>query len=115
MTAKNLILNENKSECMLFGSANALRKYEHFQRITVWLSSIDIVAVVRNLGVFVDNKLSMKNHILHVVRICNYHIRNIAFIRKYLSEDTLKTVICNHVLSRLDYCNSIYHGLKITY
>ena len=43
--------------------------------------------------------------------MCNYHIRNIAFIRKYLSESALKTAICNHVLSRLDYCNSLYYGL----
>ena len=111
MTAKNLKLNENKTECMLFGSANALKKYEHLKKITVGSSSIDIVTVVRNLGVYVDDKLSMKNHILYIARICNYHIRNIAFIKKYLSEDTLKTVICNHVLSRLDYCNSVYYGL----
>ena len=39
------------------------------------------------------------------------NIRNIAFIRKYLNEDTLKSAICNHVLSRLDYCNSLYYGL----
>ena len=82
-----------KNECMLFGSANTLKKYEHFQKITVGSSSVDVVTVVRNLGVYIDNKLSMNNHILHVVKTCNYHIRNIAFIRKYLSEDILKTVI----------------------
>ena len=109
--SKKLKLNENKTECMLFGSANTLKKYEHFQKITIGSSSVDVVTVVRNLGVYIDNRLSMKNHILHVVKTCNYHIRNIAFIRKYLSEDTLKTVICNHVLSRLDYCNSVYYGL----
>ena len=59
----------------------------------------------------VDNKLTLKDHILHTVKVCNYHIRNIAFIRKYLNEDALKTAICNHVLSRLDYCNSLYYGL----
>ena len=66
---------------------------------------------MRNLGVFVDNKLTIKKQILHIAKICNFHIRNIAFIRKYLNEDALKTVICNHVLSRLDFCNSIYYGL----
>ena len=53
----------------------------------------------------------MKNHVLQTVKTCNYHIRNIAFIRKYLNGDALKTAISNHVLSRLDYCNSLYYGL----
>ena len=111
MTAKKLKLNEDKTECMLFGTANAIRKYEHFKTITIGSSTINIVTVVRNLGVFIDNNLSMKEHVLKTVKICNHHIRNIAFIKKYLNEDTLKSVICNHVLSRLDYCNSIYQGL----
>ena len=96
---------------MLFGSANTLKKYEHLKKISAGSSGIGIVTVMRNLGVNVDDKLSMKNHILYVVRTCNYHIRNIAFIRKYLSEDTLKTVICNLIISRLEYCNSVYDGV----
>ena len=59
----------------------------------------------------VDNKLSMKNHVLQTVKTCNNNIRNIAFIKKYLNESALRTAISNHVLSRLDYCNSIYYGL----
>ena len=86
-------------------------KYEHFQRITIGTSIINVATVVRDLGIFVDNKLSMKNHILQVVKTSNYHLRNIGFIRKYLNEDALKTVICSHILSRLDYCNSLYYGL----
>ena len=42
---------------------------------------------------------------------CNHHLRNIPFIRKYLNEDTLKMLIHNYVLSRLDYCNSVYYKL----
>ena len=112
MIVKKLKLNEEKTECMLFGSVSALKKYENFQSICIGSSNIDVKKVVKNLGVLIDNKLSMKNHILHIVKTCNYYIRNIAFIRKYLTEDTLKTVIYNHVLSRLDYCNAIYHGLQ---
>ena len=111
MTAKKLKLNEDKTECMLFGTAKATRKYEFFKTVTIGSSTINVVTIVRNLGVLIDNTLSMKDHILNTVKICNHHIRNIAFIRKYLNEDTLKKVICNHVLSRLDYCNSVYQGL----
>ena len=56
----------------------------------------------------------MKNQISNTVKVCNHHLRNFAFIRYiyiYLNEDTLKMLIHNHVITRLDYCNSIYHKL----
>ena len=96
---------------MLFGSTHTLKKYDHLENITIGLSIINIKKVVRDLGVQVDSTLSMKNQVLQTVKMCNFNIRNIAFIRKYLNEDALKTAICNYVLSRLDYCNSLYKGL----
>ena len=53
----------------------------------------------------------MDSQINNVIRISGYHLRNIAFLRKYLDEDSVKKLICNCVISRLDYCNSIYYGL----
>ena len=99
---------------MLFGTKNALKNYEQFQHIMIGASNIKIVPVVRNLGVYIDSNLTMKNQISNTVKVCNHHLRNITFIRKYLNEDTLKTLIHNHVISRLDYCNSVYHRLPNT-
>ena len=76
--------------------------------------NIKIVPVVRNFGVYIDSNLTMKNQISNTVKVCNHHLRNITFIRKYLNEDTLKMLIHNHVISRLDYCNSVYHKLPNT-
>ena len=111
MIKKKLKLNEDKTECMLFGTANALKNYEHFHEIQIGTSTVKIVNVVKDLGIDIDNKLSMKNQVLKTVKVCNHHIRNISFIRKYLNQNTLKTLINSHVMSRLDYCNSIYYGL----
>ena len=111
MIRKKLKLNEDKTECMLFGTTNALKNFEHFNQIQIGPSTIEIVTMVKDLGVDIDNKLSMKNHVLKTVKVCNHHIRNISFIRKYLNQNTLKTLINSHVMSRLDYCNSIYYGL----
>ena len=46
-----------------------------------------------------------------VVRMAGYHLRNIAFIKKYIDESSLPKLIHNHVISRLDYCNSLYYRL----
>ena len=35
-----------------------------------------------------------------------------AFTRKYLDTNALKTVISNHILSRLDYCTVLYYALS---
>ena len=79
--------------------------------IMIGTSNIKTVPVLRNLGSYIDSTLTMKNQISNTVKVCNHHPRNIACIRKYLNEDTLKMLMHNHVISRLDYCNSIYYRL----
>ena len=114
MVKKRLKLNDDKTECMLFGTEHALKNYEQFQHIMIGASNIKTVPVVRNLGIYIDSSLTMKNQISNTVKVCNHHLRNITFIRKYLNEDTLKMLMHNHVISRLDYCNSVYHKLPNT-
>ena len=38
-----------------------LKNYEQFQHITIETSNIKIVPVLRNLGVYIDSNLTMKN------------------------------------------------------
>ena len=38
-------------------------------------------------------------------------MRNIAKIRKYLSQDTCKILVHAFISSKLDHCNSLLHGL----
>ena len=42
---------------------------------------------------------------------CQYHLRNIAKIRKYLSEDTSQILVHAFISSKLDNCNSLLYGL----
>ena len=112
MVKKKLKMNEDKTECMLFGTKNSLKKYEHFNQIKISTTTIEITKKVKDLGVYIDNELKMDDQIKNTVKICNYHIRNIAFIRKYLDRNALKTLISNHILSRLDYCNTLYYAIS---
>ena len=53
----------------------------------------------------------------HVTKICNaafYHLHNIRRIKKYLSRDSLLTLIHAFITSRLDYCNGLLYGLPNT-
>ena len=48
MVKKRLKLNDDKTECMLFGTENTLKNYERFQHIMIGTSNIKIVPVLRN-------------------------------------------------------------------
>ena len=114
MVKKKLKLNEDKTECMLFGTKNSLKKYEQVKHIQIGTATIKIVSKVKDLGVYIDKELKMIDQINYTVKTCNYHIRNIAFIRKYLNTNALKTLVSNHIFSRLNYCNALYHALPKT-
>ena len=70
--------------------------------------------MVRDLGVFLDNTLSMTNHISTVTKSCFFHLRRIRQIKRCLNEKCLRTLVQALVISRLDYCNSILISLPDT-
>ena len=63
---------------------------------------------VRDLGFTIDNNLTCNQQIQTVIRNVNFSLRNIAFIKRYLDEDSMKKLVHNYIISRLDYCNSLY-------
>ena len=66
---------------------------------------------VRNLGVHFHNIFSFEEHIKNICKSSFYHLRNIAKIRKYLSQGTCEILVHAFISSKLDHCNSLLHGL----
>ena len=54
---------------MLFGTESTLKNYEQFQHIMIGTSNIKTVLVLRNLGVYIDSNLTMKNQISNTVKV----------------------------------------------
>ena len=111
MVTDKLMINDDKTEFLLIGSRQQLAKINTACSITVGEYVIDPGLCVRNLGVWFDSHLSMSTH---VTKLCNsafYHLHNIRCIRKYLCPDSLLALIHAFVTSRLDFCNSLLHGL----
>src|SRR5688572_28139379 len=73
--------------------------------------SIKPVDVVRDLGVLLDNTLSMKNQISSITKSCFFHLRRLRQVKKSLNEKCLRTLVQALVISRIDYCNSVLYGL----
>ena len=66
---------------------------------------------VRNLGAFLDSKMSMEKHINSVCRSGYGQLRQIGHIRQYLNSDATQSLVNSLVTSRLDYCNAPLHGV----
>ena len=101
-----LKLNEEKTEFLIAGTGR--------QRSKVIIDSLNVVGIdikpsksVRNLGVIIDQDLSLKEQINAICRSCYGHLRSIIQIRPYLTTSAAHTIVQSLISSRLDYCNSL--------
>ena len=99
---------------MLVGSRQAINLTDA-ESIQIGGKNILLNPHVKNLGVFLDNALSMEQHISHLCRSACLAMRKIASIRRYLTETNTVQLVCSFVLSRLDYCNATLAGLPATH
>ena len=110
MESKQLKLNENKTECLILARPHEIKRLNIF-RMTWGNVEVEVQNSVKDLGVMIDSALSFRGQINQTVKTAGYHLKNIAFIRKYLDMETTKMLVHNYVISRLDYCNILYYGL----
>ena len=85
MLSNKLKLNDEKTEAMLVGSRQAINLTEA-ESTQIDGKNILFNPHVKNLGVFLDNTLSMKQHISHLCRSAYLAMRQIASTRRYMTE-----------------------------
>ena len=109
MFHNKLQMNDDKTEAILFARKGLAT--EHLPKsIKIDDTAINFVPMLRDLGVTLDSSLSFNQHVMNTCRSAFLELRRIGLIRKYLTVDAAKTIVCSLVLSRLDYCNSILSG-----
>ena len=67
---------------------------------------------VKILFVYLDTAMTLEKQISTTCRTAYMQIRRINSIRQYLTESAAKTIIQMMVVSRLDYCNSLYRPIS---
>lgn len=66
----------------------------------------------KNLGVIFDEKLNMNEHITSVSKTVYSEIRRLKQVRNFItSKSSLQKLASSFILSRLDYCNSLFSNL----
>ena len=68
---------------------------------------ISFSTTVKNIGFHFTDDMRIDEHICHKVYI---DIRRISSIRHLRSIDATKTLLCAFVLSKLEYCNSLFNS-----
>jgi len=76
--SRRLQLNGDKTELLWFGSSAHLQQLPSARSISVNNSVVQPVTVVRDLGVWIDSELSMREHVSRVAQICFFHLRRLA-------------------------------------
>ena len=111
MVNNGLKLNQDKTELVLISSKFRCRPSLEF--IQVVDEKIQPKRFARNLEVIIDQSLDLTDHVNKICVSCQYHLGNIAKIRKYVSEDTSQILVHAFISSKLDNCNSLLYGLPV--
>ena len=106
-----LMCNDSKTEVLLMSSKHKPVLEKDLIPVSVGECCIIPAPKVKNLGVTIDQHLSLYSHVNNIVRNAFLNIREISFYRRYLTLDAAKTLMHAYVTSRVDYCNSLLFGL----
>ena len=109
MTCNKLKLNENKTEFIVLGTPQNLKKLPQIS-LHIGDARIDPTDSVCNLGIMFDSHMTMSKQVSSLCQSTNFQLRNIRRIKRYSDKDTLHHVVRALVLSRIDYGNLLLFG-----
>ena len=113
MALRMLKLNDEKTKMMIFTSKHHLRMYGGCS-LRIGDDTVSPSDRIRNLGVHMDQHLTMTDHVTAVCAACKYHLYRLSSIRHYLTTEAAKSAVNALVTSRLDYCNSLLHNIPLS-
>ena len=110
MTTNKLKLNEEKTEILCCSTNKTVTKVP-LNEFHVAEQKIDFSVKAKNLGVLFDEKLTMNDHVNYMSKCIHFELRKIGQLCTILDPNSIKTLVCAFVFSRLDYCNALLAGL----
>ncbi|XP_041464611.1 uncharacterized protein LOC121415475 [Lytechinus variegatus] len=113
MKANKLKLNDAKTEFFVSASPHHLSSdLMKDVRLTINEKSFQPCKSVRNLGITFEPSANLSHHVTLVCRNVKFHLRNLWRVRRFIDKQTCHAAVRALVLSRLDYCNSLFSVLS---
>ena len=108
-----LKLNQSKTQVIVFGPAS-IRNKMSINGVFVEndATCIRFKSVVKNLGIFLDSEMSYDDQVKSVVSKSFFSIKTISRVKSFLTSKEKCTLLTALVLSKLDFCNSLYYGIN---
>jgi len=103
MTQNIIKPNDNKINIIYLASPHCVKSL-NTPAIQMSASSITANGSVRNLGVIFYQCINMHEHITSVCRAAYYHLKNIHFLKTFLTQKALLTVV--HAFDQ-DFVNNL--------
>ena len=111
MTANMLQLNIGKTEALVLMN-RILRNPITINKIKIDSIYISTASSIRNLGAIFDCALSSEAFVNSISKSALFNLFNISRSRRSLTTDAAKILIQTYVMSKIDYCNSLLHGIS---
>jgi len=112
MSSNRLRLNPAKTKFIWLGNRKQLAKLD-LAALATEFPSYAFSTTVRDLGVLLDQELTLAPHIHRLARDCYYQLRQLRTISRSLTPSATTTLVHSFITSRLDYCSSLYFGLPL--
>ena len=106
-----LKVNASKTQLMIFGSRQNLK---HLPPVVSFRDAeLEPCAQAGNLGVVFDSSLTWEAHVTELSRRCMGLLIGLSHVRHCLPDGVIKTIVTAQVISRVNYCLSVYgNGTK---
>ena len=106
------MLNPSKTELLLIGTSQQRKKLSEVTSISLGNTTIPVSTTARNLGFIFDSDMSLTSQVNLVCKSSHFHICDIRRIQNLIPPSVAITLANSLVSSRLDYCNSLYFGMR---
>ena len=107
LLTNDLLVNTSKTELL-----NISKVPVTFPTLSIDGIILKLSESVRNLGVLIDSTLSYGVHINAISKSANLYFRKIRHIKNYCSPNITNHLLNALVLSRIDYCCSLFYRIK---
>ena len=88
---------------------------ESIGTVSVAGSPIKLQTSIKNLGVYLDSKMSFDKQVSETCKACYFHIRALHHICASLTTEASKTIAAAAIVgSRLNFCNSLLAGTSVS-